>query len=595
MKRIFLLAAVSAVCFLSCKKNISDSTVPHVGINKYNSTPVTGSVAGMITNENDEPVANAQVVISGNTFTTNSNGVYKTAAITLDKYISTVKVTVPGYFTAYRSFSATANRNFVDIKLIPKTTVGTFNAGSGGTVSLANGSNISFQANSIKVKSSGAAYPGTVTVYAAYVDPTSADIALKIPGGNIGEDADKLYVMKMMGSMAVELESGSGEALQLIADKPASIKSFIPATLQSNAPEAIDTWSLDERGVWMKEATASKSGNFYNMDVSHFSYWSSNVPLTPVFLTMNFKDQLNRPLIRSYISILGDLIPGTLSYYYGGGYTDELGTLTGMVPANEILKYYTGVYGSGCATNRLEGNIGPYTADATENFVFNIDPSQAMHITGTAVDCSGNPIVNGEAEIYLQFSNMGTMGAFYIVNITNGTFDVFSPICIQPISFYVIAVDNNAMLQSATMQYPFSNELNTGPINVCGLSTNQYINFTLDGTNYVASSSSATAAFNAYTPNWGGSPFTLISGGDNIAGAYLSLKIRANSTGIFTVPPVDSIRVNNYWSLNLDGASATISTFPPVGQYYEGSFDVPFVDGGVNHTLTGTYRVKRDY
>ena len=46
----------------------------------------------------------------------------------------------------------------------------------GGAVTLSNGAKIVLPANGV-VKAAGGAYSGTINVYAAYIDPTSSDIA----------------------------------------------------------------------------------------------------------------------------------------------------------------------------------------------------------------------------------------------------------------------------------------------------------------------------------------------------------------------------------------------------------------------------------
>ena len=57
--------------------------------------------------------------------------------------------------------------NFVKLKLIPKVLTGTVDAATGGTVTLTDNSHVTLLANSVVVKSTGAAYTGTIKVYAA--------------------------------------------------------------------------------------------------------------------------------------------------------------------------------------------------------------------------------------------------------------------------------------------------------------------------------------------------------------------------------------------------------------------------------------------
>ncbi len=270
-KLFFLTVGVGILlssALLSCQKEVSVDTGGNppatTGTPILPATPVTGSVSGIVTDENNAPVSNASVTIAGTTYLTDTQGFFNTGNLALDKYISTVQVTVPGYFKAIRSFCANPARNYVAIKLIPKTLAGSFSSTTGGSIALSNGSQISFTAGSIVNKSTGAPYTGTVRVYSAYIDPTSNDISARVPGSFIGQDNTNMYSLASAGMIAAELESDGGLPLQLATGQTAAVKLLIPSSVLGNAPASINTWSLDDRGIWKKEAgNATKNGNYY--------------------------------------------------------------------------------------------------------------------------------------------------------------------------------------------------------------------------------------------------------------------------------------------------------------------------------------------
>jgi hypothetical protein len=220
---------------LSCQKELSNESgvvvTPGTGSPIPAATPVQGSVSGVVTDENDAPVANAAVTVAGTMYFTNSRGFFNSPAVILDKYFSTVQVIKPGYFKAIRSFCANATRNYVAIKLIPKTLAGNFASGTGGKVTLGNGTELNFTASSIVDKSSGTPFTGNVRVYSSYIDPTSGDISARVPGSFVGQDGSKMYALASAGMLAVELESDAGVPLQLATGKTAAVKLFIPASL----------------------------------------------------------------------------------------------------------------------------------------------------------------------------------------------------------------------------------------------------------------------------------------------------------------------------------------------------------------------------
>ena len=283
MSKRLLYAFAYAYCLISlsvssCKKVDQDSPIiPGQAFQIPAPSPVNGSVSGRIVDENNTGVPSAIVKCGSSGALTDADGFFNINNITLDKYITTVTVTKPGYFKAYRSFSANASRNFVDIKLIPKTLSMSISSSVASTVTLSNSTEIKFQANSVQVKSSGAPYTGSVNVYAHYIDPTADDIASVVPGSFLGKDANNLYALQSTGMIAVEMESSAGEPLQLVTGMPATIKLPIPASLIASAPATIDTWSLDETGVWVKERTAAKTGNAYEFQATHFSFWNCDL------------------------------------------------------------------------------------------------------------------------------------------------------------------------------------------------------------------------------------------------------------------------------------------------------------------------------
>src|SRR6188508_948661 len=166
---------------LSCQKEVkNDNPAPGGGGigTILNPTPVQGNVTGKVIDNNNNAVAGATVKAGSNTTSTDSRGLFRFNNIQLDKYSAVITVEKTGFFKGYRVFSASANNtNFVKLKLVPKTLIGNIDAGTGGSVTLTDNSKITLPAGSVVVKSTNQTYTGSVKVYAAVIDPTSADIA----------------------------------------------------------------------------------------------------------------------------------------------------------------------------------------------------------------------------------------------------------------------------------------------------------------------------------------------------------------------------------------------------------------------------------
>lgn len=453
----------------SCNKTLNDTLTPVSPGNVFPipaASPVNGTLSGRVFDENNTPVVAALIECAGISTNTDANGIFNIDNVSLDKYISTVTVKKAGYFKAYRSFSANADRNYVNIKLIPKILSGTFNSTVAQTITLSNTTEIRFQTNSITVKSTGAPYNGPVNVYASYIDPTSSDISQIVPGSFMARDANNVYVLQSAGMIAVDIESPSGEPLQLQTNKPASIRLPIPASLLSKAPQTIDTWSLDEQGVWKKETTAPRTGNYYDMQVTHFSFWNCDVPMNAIYLNLKVKDQNNINVPNTVVKLT--VINSSGFWVSSYGTTDGSGNVSGMVPAAQELRLDLFPSSLSCATALYTQNIGPFTSNTSLTVTATLLPAQLLTVSGIANNCAGQPLQHGTALIYT--------GQYYqYANITNGNYSATLSLCTPITSLNVGLFDSSGTAQAWVGPVTVNGNTITIPTtSLCTVALNQY-------------------------------------------------------------------------------------------------------------------------
>ncbi len=588
-----LMSLYGMIFFSSCQKNIDDTIFTPLPQPKFaipGASPVNGSVCGIVVDENDIPVASAEVTYSGIIYQADAKGFFDIKNVVLDKYVSTVTVNKTGYFKAIRSFSANATRNYLSIKLIPKTLAGNFSASTGGGVSLSNGASITFQTNSIIVKSSGAAYTGSVKVYASYIDPTSNDFSERVPGSMMGQDSANMFILQSTGMIAVDLESPTGEALQLATGKTANIKLPIPSSLTGKAPATINTWSLDDRGVWKKEGLATRNGDLYDMQVSHFSFWNCDVPVNAIYLTIHLINQNNQPLSNTLVKLT---IPNNNSWWATtSGRTDSLGNVSGLVPSNLTLLMKVFPNGFNCPTPAHTQNIGPFSIDTTINISANISPAQSITVTGTANACNNQPIPNGTAIIYT-----GTYGATY-TTIINGIYSATILQCSALTSVSVRVFDFNTSAQALSGNVPVSgnpvtiplltacNPLQTATYNIIGCQGNSgsyTVGTALTGNNVISLNINVLTPgiYNITTNNTNGMVFSA-SGTFTNAGVQ-TIVLQGSGTpvtgGWFTFNTGSSPALGCSASIFVSAAATNPAVFTLGGP------------GGCNGTTTGTYFV----
>jgi hypothetical protein len=578
---LMLLIIVSAT---KCQKEQSFETGIANPENPKN--PITANLQGVVVDENGAPTVGALVIVGTKTATTTANGFFRIKDAALDKSASVVKIEKVGYFVGYRTFMATAGSNHVKVKLVKKQLIGTVNSVSGGAATLANGAKITLQANGI-IKKAGGAYTGDVQVYAAYIDPTAADIAETIPGSFMADDKDnKRVLLKSYGMLAVELESASGEKLQIAPGKTAELKTPIPATLSTNSPATIPLWYVDEQtGIWKEQGSASKDGNFYVGNVTHFSFWNCDVPMNAVTLSLKLVTPSGLPIIHQGCFIQ------SVNNGSGFGYTNSNGIASGLVPANDNLTL--NVTGH-CSVNIISSqSLGSFSVNTNFGNVIVTGLTNLVEISGNLVNCNGQPVANGDAIIsYSWYSSV------YISTNSAGNFNYAFVKCFAgPSNLQIVGVDNSTQQQGNLNTFSVNNtNLNVGTIVACGNSSSQFINYNLDGVNYsntnlVDSSRGQTFTY-ATTPVLSQTNLYFTSGSNN---SEIRLGFVSNNTiGSFTL---NNLTVQGTYKNPLPISTVTITNFPVAfPEFYEGSFNASYNDAitpSLVHNINGNFRIRR--
>jgi len=490
--------------------------------------------------------------------------------------------------TGSRTFYAReGKKHVVEIQLIPKNEVGSINGGTGGTINLGNGSAITLPANGVVVKSTGAAYAGAVKVSMAWIDPTSKDLLRQMPGDLRGTDANNTEVgMESYGMIGVELNSTSGERLQIASGKKATLKFPLPSTIQGSAPATIALWSFDETtGLWKQEGTAAKSGSVYVADVSHFSWWNCDIPITTsAYFSATFVDQNGQPLAGHHVSVY------RVAGNFGGahGFTDSAGYVIGRIPSNEALVLKVdGKYP--CNSIIHTQNIGPFTTNSNNNLgniVVTISSASLFTLTGTAQNCSAANVTNGYLEVQSGWS-------VHRANITNGNFSISIPACSSaPVTYFVVDKTANQQSTPVTINVTPGSNTNVGVVNACGISTVEFLDYTFDN-----QSESLTQADSLMAYSQPGSSFTQIGGGG--PATYIQFGFNGTGTGTFPASTLFVMDNNNvmqqFNASQLTGVTVTITS---VGSgtvsYIEGTINGVAVDNSaVSHPIQGSFRIRK--
>jgi hypothetical protein len=587
MKKLIsaMLLVFAAILSFHCQKGISYDLPGNPGTGG-GTTSVTATVQGNVTDETGQPAGGVLIKAGNKTATTDAKGYFRIVKASLTK-TAVVTAEKTGYFRAYRSFTASTAANHVEIKLVKRSLAGTI-AATGGEVTLSGGAIVSLPANSV-VKAAGGSYSGPVNVYAAYIDPTSSDIGQRVPGSFMADDASgKRVLLSSYGMMAVELESPAGEKLQVASGNTSTLTMPIPASLRSSAPATIPLWYVDEQtGIWKEEGVATKTGTNYVGQVKHFSFWNCDVPMNAINLSMTLRNNEGGPFVHVQVRLTRSGTGGQGQAY---GFTDSVGTVSGMVPSNESILMEVL---DPCGSTIYSQNIGPFAQSTNMGVITltNIPSSSMLTVTGKIVNCTGADVTNGYAVISFGTSNR-------YVNVNNaGQFSVSFARCgSSPVTIDVTGVDNTAQQQGTINGIAVVTPVtNTGNIIACGLSTTEFINYTLDGTNYSIASANQGDSLVAYTMPMNSVPNgTLITGfsignNNNLSLRFGHVNLAPGTYGVSTLSVQSFANTTLVTPFNV-----VVTNFPNVGGFYEGSFTGQFSAGaGPNHTVSGSFRVRR--
>jgi hypothetical protein len=418
------------ICIVSCQREFGDllpvvptpelpDTVavepdPPKEVPKDNK--VQTSVQGKVTDENGDPLPNVVVTCGDKTDYSNEHGIFRINDILVPEHYTFIHANKTGYFTGSRTIiSQPYGMGFVKIKMIPKSLKGTFDAMQPATIAINNTSNITFSAGSIE-SNDGLEYGGKVKVYAAEINPESADFNEAMPGDLRAITADSQYTaLKSYGMLTVTLETESGQPLQIAQGKSAVIKMKVPASLTNSAPAEIPLWHFSETdGIWREEGKALLENGYYVGSVSHFSAWNYDVPSAFVFVSLTVKGIKGGRMPYTRVRVT-DTRNGVTSDLY----TDSTGFIRTWVPKNVPIEVQVMTQ---CGDVLYTKSVDPLNADADLGSAYVYPSVKTANITGSVHDCNDQPLAGVNAMLNYR-------GLNYTTPVIDGRFDFSVSTC----------------------------------------------------------------------------------------------------------------------------------------------------------------------
>lgn len=599
--KFILLIIFSILTITSCQKDDDNSGGEQQEIipdefSDYFGNNISRNFLGNVIDTNNNPISGVTISIGNETATTDSNGVFIINNANVNQRFGYIKAEKAGYIHGSRSVVPSNGTNKVTIMLLEATVVGTVNSGSAETVSMPNGSSVSFDGNYIK--EDGSVYSGSVNVIMHHLDPADNDMPMQMPGMLYAQNTDGAErMLQSLGMLAVELRGNNGEDLNLATGSSSEIKMPVDASLMSIAPATIPLWYFDEvKGYWKEEGIATLQGNMYVGNVSHFSFWNCDIPAEAITLCITATDTNNDLLNNLWVSITS----ATFGTTYG--YTNENGEVCGFVPSGETLELNAYSYDF-CGNIPLYTEmIGPFTTDSNISVIVP-DNSDVIEetVVGNFNTCDDNAVTDGYVQ--LRYGNQTFTDA-----VSDGTFEINLLRCSEDNTFKIKASDYVNLQTTDSISYTFTTPLtDIGTISACNAVT-EFIQFTIDDNETVIIIDSLQAGFNEISDVFDG-PSLYVSGYSGNSGTNTCFYLIGvldeiiyegtydhfdwtsednNETGFSLQECFNMSNSNNNIIYNL-------TTLGAVGEYIDINFSGTYEDfDGAAHSLSGVVHVLRD-
>ncbi|MFN1219434.1 carboxypeptidase-like regulatory domain-containing protein [Chryseobacterium kwangjuense] len=591
MTKIYSILLLVLLMF-SCK----DETF--IDIDDNNSTPdsnfnfgntVQRNFQGVVLDINGNPVSGATVTIGSNTVQTNFKGFFTFKNAGVKENFALVKVTKSGFIDGSRVMVPTSGINRVNIMMIPATTMASINSGTTSTVSLPNGTKVKFD-GSFK-DASGNAYSGSINVALYNLAPSNQYLTELMPGSLLATNAaGNARMMETFGMVHVQLTGSSGQKLQIANGHTAEMTVPIDASQTSVAPNTIPLWSYDENtGMWNEEGSAVKVGNTYVGTVSHFSWWNWDAQFPQAILKVTVKNPAGQPMVNTRVTL-----KRSSQTYETYGITDNLGVVTGIIPANETLNLK--VYDI-CNTIVYTSNVPPVAVGTTMTLPDIIVTSTGNQYTiqGNLKTCTNTDVTDGYALLRPATATNFFQYLSVPVNATgNFSFNVYS--CTANPQFILEGYDYTNLQTSG--EIPFTANLpvmNFPNVSVCN-SLSEFISYKIDNQNVKYVLGNINAQWTGLTPTSPNAiPKQLRINSTSTAGNafYMTQNNMLGVPGSFNTDYVLEFS-GGFFNSSTGSVVVQVTSFGAVGAYIDFTVNGTYTDSSGSHTFTATGHVMRD-
>ena len=427
---------------------------------------VNGSVAGSVIDESGQPVAGISVSAGDAVTQTDADGLYLFNDIPLNTAGTPVQVDDPAYWRASRLVVPRHNAvHHTHITLMNKEVKGSFRGDEDGTVGLAEGMELHFEAYSL-LDHNGEVYTDDVILTARMIPVSNSEDVAKMPGELRGTDeSDRIRALRSRGMFAGIVHGPGGNILQPDASLPATM-TFTPQPGAASPPPVLGVWYLDEAaGYWRKSGEAVKEGDSYRAEIPHFSFWGLFEDFDPVSVTGTVTGAADNPVADAQVSFLSD------GQFITSVFTDNQGVFQATLPSGPE---FDAVITDACNVPVFTENIGSLPDDTDlGTFAVPAEDFTVVTVSGSAVNCAGDGISTNYATV------CSAAGCAQLFLDGDGNFEQTFGLCGEgQLAFFFF---DQATGESVTVTAQSEAVLDLGQVELCNSPAEEFISMTVNG------------------------------------------------------------------------------------------------------------------
>lgn len=466
-KQIFLLLVLQ-LTFLSCESTDINSTDSNFSENF--GAAVSRDFIGQVVDNDNHPIQSATIKIGTTSVQTDVNGVFLINGASVYEKFAYITAKKPGYIDGSRAMVPTSGKNNVRIMLLQDAPLQTIQSGVTSEVSIYSGTKVVF--DGAFMDENGVSYSGAVAVSMFHLTPSDENISKLMPGMLYAQNENgQEGVLETFGMMHVELRGTNGQKLQIATGHKAQITLRIDDSQLATCPSTIPLWHFDEQnGYWKQEGSATKNGNYYVGNVSHFSWWNCDAFSSTVSLKVTVVD-----VNGNSVSDIGVSLNYEGSPFPRTNITNSNGQVAGIIPMNRVLTLE--IYDV-CGGIIYTSQIGPFSQNTDLAQIELSNSVQVTKVSGSLFKCDNTIVTNG----YVLLENGN---ASLISGLDEGNYNFTTLTCSASNTFAIegFNFDNNQSTGKINHTFSFP-ETNVGDMMACSNIT-EFISYTYGDEHYI--------------------------------------------------------------------------------------------------------------